>query len=227
MLKKETVVVTGGRRGIGKAIVEALHGDGYTVIAVAKSKDRGELGDLIPYVSCDLSIHEQRLDLLEKIGGCDILINNAGIAHNYPLGEYPLVEWYRIFEVNVHAVCMLSSQAARTGCKRIVNIGSISGLGSARNISGYTATKHALVGLTKAMSNEFAPRGCTVNCILPGFIRTDMLELADEQTIVGRIPVGRIGSPEDIVPLVKLLISDEAAYMTGGIYPVDGGWLAR
>jgi 2-deoxy-D-gluconate 3-dehydrogenase len=226
MLKK-VAVVTGGRRGIGRAIVDAFHADGMTVVVVSKSPDRAGLDIFIPYMMVDLSDSKSVSGLMDKIGGCDILINNAGIAHHYSLMEYPIEEWHRIFEVNVHAVASLSAQAVRYGCKRIVNIGSISGVTSARNISGYTATKHALVGLTKAMSNEWAPNGVTVNCILPGFIRTDMLELADEQTIVGRIPVGRIGSPEDIVPLVKLLISDEAAYMTGGIYPVDGGWLAR
>jgi 2-deoxy-D-gluconate 3-dehydrogenase len=115
----------------------------------------------------------------------------------------------------------------RLGCKRIINIASISAFNGARNIVGYAATKHAMVGMTKCLSNEWAPLGVTVNNIAPGFIQTDMLQLADPTTIIGRIPVGRIGEPQDVAGAMLFLASDESSYITGSTIMVDGGWSGR
>jgi 2-deoxy-D-gluconate 3-dehydrogenase len=223
-LKGKIAVVTGGRRGIGRAFAVALNNAGCKVVAIAKSKDRGDLPVGVQYVSMDLSKPEKRVLDLEHV---DILINNAGMGLIKPAIETTYYEWLEVMEVNVAAVFDLSCQVASLGCKRIINISSINGVNSARNVSAYTSSKHAVIGLTKSLSNEWAGNGVTVNCIVPGYIQTDMLDLKAPQTIMGRIPVGRFGIPEDLVPLMMLLVSDEARYMTGGVYPVDGGWLAR
>ena len=223
-LAGKTVIVTGGRRGIGREFAVRLNDMGAQVYAIAKSKDRGFLPSDIEYISMDLSKPERRTLPVNYV---DILINNAAILLNKPALETTCQEWNEVMETNVSAMFDLSCQAVRAGCKRIINISSVNGVSSARNVAAYTASKHAVIGLTKSLSNEWAPNGVTVNCIIPGYTVTDMLNLKDPKTIIGRIPSGRLGTPKDIVPLLFLLISDGAQYMTGGVYPVDGGWLAR
>jgi 2-deoxy-D-gluconate 3-dehydrogenase len=221
----KVAVVTGGRRGIGRACALALREAGATVIVIAKSPDRGDLPVDIGYLMADLSIRPERDGLLERVGHIDILVNNAGISTIKPALDLTLDEWGRIMEVNLTAVFDLSCQAVRLGCKRIINIASISGRTGARGISVYCASKHALIGLTKVLSNEWADRGVTVNCISPGFIQTEMLKI--DTTNIGRIPVGRVGTPEEVAPLMLLLASDDGRYMTGADYLVDGGWCGR
>ncbi|HLP82397.1 MAG TPA: SDR family oxidoreductase [Nitrosomonas sp.] len=229
---KKVAIVTGGRRGIGRAFALALREKGATVAVVAKSADRGDLpDDVFYYGNTDLASQSNRENLVTSIavecGKPNILINNAAISHPYPGLEYPIDEWRKILEVNVTAVFDLACQAVRLGCNRIINIASISSFNGARNIVGYATTKHAIIGMTKCLSNEWAPQGVTVNNIAPGFIQTDMLQLADPKTIIGRIPVGRIGDPQDVVGTMLFLASDESSYITGSTIMVDGGWLGR
>lgn len=231
-LKGKVAVVTGGRRGIGCAFSLALRDAGAKVVVVAKSADRGDLPDDIVYAGkTDLSRSGERENLIDLItNGCgkpDILINNAAISHPYSALDYPVDDWNNILELNLTAVFDLSCQAVRLGCKRIINIASISAFNGARNIVGYAVTKHAMIGMTKCLSNEWAPLGVTVNNIAPGFIQTDMLQLSDPKTVVGRIPVGRIGAPQDVVGAMLFLASDESSYVTGSTIMVDGGWLGR
>jgi 2-deoxy-D-gluconate 3-dehydrogenase len=231
-LKGRVAVVTGGRRGIGRAFALALVEAGAKVVVVAKSVDRGDLPEEVAYVGgTDLARSDHRADLLQSIasqhGKLDVLINNAGISHPYSALDYPIDEWEKILAVNLTAVFDLSRQSVRLGCKRIINIASISAFNGARNIIGYAVTKHAMLGMTKCMSNEWAPLGVTVNNIAPGFIQTDMLSLSDPQTIVGRIPAGRIGMPQDVTGAMLFLASDDSAYITGTTIVVDGGWLGR
>ena len=231
-LNGKVAVVTGGRRGIGRALALALRDAGVKVVVVAKSADRNDLPNDIVYVGgIDLSLSSDRENLLDLLmrdsGEPNILINNAAISHPYSALDYPADEWGKIVEVNLTAVFDLSCQAVRLGCKRIINIASISAFNGARNIVGYATTKHAMIGMTKCLSNEWGSLGVTVNNIAPGFIQTDMLQLADPNTIIGRIPAGRIGKPQDVTGAMLFLASDESCYITGSTIMVDGGWLGR
>ena len=224
-LKRKTAVVTGGRRGIGRACALALMGVGYKVIVIALSENRGDLPEEIEYLDNDLSAY-----IGWKLPKCDVLVHAAGIAHGYPIREYGVEEEREIWSVNYHAAVDLSRMAVYDGAKRIVNITSVSAFNGARNNSEYCATKAALTAWTKCASNEWAPLGVTVNCIAPGFIETDMLKFRDEQhkqDIIGRIPVGRLGKPEDVTGALLFLVSDAAQYVTGTTIVVDGGWMAR
>jgi 2-dehydro-3-deoxy-D-gluconate 5-dehydrogenase len=231
-LNGKVAVVTGGRRGIGRALALALRDAGVKVVVVAKSADRNDLPNDIVYAGgIDLSLSSDRENLLDLLmrdsGEPNILINNAAISHPYSALDYPADEWGKIVEVNLTAVFDLSCQAVRLGCKRIINIASISAFNGARNIVGYATTKHAMIGMTKCLSNEWGSLGVTVNNIAPGFIQTDMLQLADPNTIIGRIPAGRIGKPQDVTGAMLFLASDESCYITGSTIMVDGGWLGR
>lgn len=231
-LKGKVAVVTGGRRGIGRAFALALQDAGAKVAVIAKSADRGDLPDDIIYAgSIDLAKSCYRENLISSItrdcGTPDILINNAAITHSYSALDYPVDEWDKIIAVNLTAVFDLSCQAVRLGCKRIINIASIQAFNGACNISAYAITKHGIIGMTKCLSNEWAPRGVTVNNIAPGFIQTDMLQLADPSTIISRIPVGRLGEPKDLVGAMLFLASEDSNYVTGSTIIVDGGWLGR
>jgi 2-dehydro-3-deoxy-D-gluconate 5-dehydrogenase len=214
--------VTGGRRGIGRAIATSLYEAGYHVIVIAKSLDRGTLPADIEYWQSDAAENHDRYG-----GHCDVLVNCAGVSWTHPVMDYPKDERAEIWNVNYHSAVKMAVWAVGVGCKRIVNITSVSAFNGARNNSEYCATKAALTAWTKCASNEWAPMGITVNCIAPGFIETDMLKLADPQTIIGRIPAGRLGQPEDVVGAVLFLVSDAAQYVTGTTIVVDGGWLGR
>jgi 2-dehydro-3-deoxy-D-gluconate 5-dehydrogenase len=216
-------VVTGGRRGIGRAIALALRDAGYDVIAISKSTDRGDLPREIAYMSCDLTF-----DIPKVV--CDVLVNCAGMVKLSPINGFSEEDRIDMWEVNYHAPVRLSQTAVENGCKRVVNITSVSAFNGARNNSEYCATKAALTAWTKCASNEWAPMGVTVNCVAPGFIETDMLQFRDEQhekDIIGRIPAGRLGKPEDVTGAVLFLLSDAARYITGTTIVVDGGWTAR
>lgn len=219
----KTAVVTGGRRGIGRACALALYDAGYKVNVIAKSQDRGDLPPDMGYMSLDLS----RANIEPT---CDVLVNAAGIARGYSVGDYPVDERNELWSINYFVAVLLARYAVKKGCKRIVNITSVSAFNGARNNSEYCATKAALTAWTKCASNEWAPMGVTVNCIAPGFIDTDMLQFRDEQhkqDVIGRIPVGRLGKPEDVTGALLFLVSDAAQYVTGTTIVVDGGWLGR
>jgi 2-deoxy-D-gluconate 3-dehydrogenase len=160
------------------------------------------------------------------------MVNNAGISHSYEALSYTGDEWSNMMEVNLTTVFDLSCQAVRLGCKRVIQIASTNAFNGARNIVGYSTAKHGLIGMTKCLSNEWAPLGVTVNNIAPGFIDTEMIGSITNNTkrtgeIVGRIPVGRLGTPKDLVGAMLFLASEEARYVTGTTLVVDGGWLGR
>jgi 2-deoxy-D-gluconate 3-dehydrogenase len=243
----KVALVTGGRRGLGRAMVLGLARAGARVAVCARSPEADELGrevaalggDLF-YLQADLGIRAQRQGLVDRVvarfGRLDILVNNAGFQAQGEAESYPLDTWDRDLELLLTAVLDLSQQAAPVmaaqGGGRIIHIASTSSFQGARRIIGYAAAKHALVGLTRCMANEWAARGINVNAIAPGVFETDMASgllgdpaRADEMR--GRIPAGHFGRPEDIVGPLLFLASEAASHVHGHMLLVDGGWMGR
>lgn len=237
-------LVTGGRRGIGRAVVEGLLRAGADVVSVS----RGELPDDMFSLAAELgrSLYSMPADLAspsareglclrasDKMGGLDILVNNAGNQNKAPVSEYSLDMFRDDYMVMVEAVYDLSRQAADImGAGSIVNVSSVSGFQGARNIVGYSTAKHAVIGLTKCLANELAAKGVRVNCLAPGLVETDMAkDTVDDPKkraeMLGRIPSGRFGVPGDIVGPLIFLCSDAARHVHGATIVVDGGWMGR
>lgn len=222
-MDKPVCVITGGARGIGRAIRNYLEDD-YTVVSVGRSTEN--------HVICDLLHEGARRDLLKAIaiytGNIDVLINNAGFQHFAPAEDYPLWDWCDQMEM-LTAYFDLSQQAYRLGAKRIINISSVAGIRGARGEVGYAVAKAGVVHLTKCLSNEWGHE-CTVNCIAPSWVKTDMLagSFRDEEhmtQITKLVPAGRLGEVEDLLPAVDYLL--KADYVTGAVLVVDGGFINR
>lgn len=238
----KVALVTGASRGIGKAIAEALAAAGYTVIGTATSD--GGADNITGYLQqagnpgCGMTLNVSDQDSVssvikaigEQFGAPLVLINNAGITRDNILMRMKSEEWDDVIDTNLSALyrvtkaCLRGMTKARWG--RIVNITSV--VGSMGNIgqSNYAATKAGAEGFSRALARELGSRAVTVNCIAPGFIDTDMTrELSDDQRnlMLGQIPLGRLGAPEEIAALVAFLCSDAAAYITGETVHVNGG----
>ena len=222
-------IVTGAASGIGAATVRRLERDGAEVIAV----DRAGNG-----LIADLSIDAGIAAIVAAAGDrLDILINNAGVFAAAPLADHTDSIWANAFAVNVTAPFRLSRALApllaRSAAGRIINTGSIlSSFGDA-TLAAYSASKHAVLGLTRALANELGPMGITVNCIQPGAIVTGMTQpifdrSADSASYyVGRSALGRLGQPEDIADVFAFLASDDARFITGQGIMVDGGVMSH
>jgi len=243
----KVALVTGGLRGLGRAMTLGLAKAGAQVAIVAKSLQPGsiiqELNDLgsVPlYLPADLSQRQQRMGLVEKVvarfGRLDILVNNAGFQARSPAIAYREEQWDCDISLLLTAVLDLSQQAADfmlpQGSGKIINIASISSFQGARNIVGYATAKHGLIGLTKCLANEWASKGINVNAIAPGLFDTDMARHVTSDPvktaeIVGRIPAGRFGNPDDMVGPLLFLASDASRYVHGCTLLVDGGWMGR
>ena len=248
-LSGKTALVTGAKRGIGRAIAVALARHGADIIAVSASQEAegSEVGRLVEAEgrsftgrACDLSNRERTHDLIDWIGGqnrrVDILVNNAGTSNVAPAIEQTDEDWDGVLEVNLSAPFILARELAKpmvdAGRGKIIFTSSILGFRGGNEVAGYTATKTALVGLTKALANEWAQFGVNVNAIAPGYVATDMTQpIRDDpdryQAVLDRIPAGRWGTPEDIAGAVVFLASDAADYVHGTVIAVDGGWLGR
>ena len=172
----------------------------------------------------------------EALGGVDILVNNAGTITRAPAVDYPDSDWDQVLRVNLDAVFHLTKAAGRSmldrGHGRVINVASMLSFQGGVFIPAYTASKHAVAGLTKAFANEWAASGVTVNAIAPGYLATDNTAAlrADperERAIRDRIPAGRWGTPADLQGAFVFLASAASAYVTGTVIGVDGGWLAR
>ncbi len=243
----KTALITGGRRGLGKAMALGLAENGADIAVVAKSPDADDLkrsieqlGRKFFYVPVDLSDRNARKQVIpavmEEMGHIDILINNAGIQEKAPLESYTDRQWDFDLSLMLSAVFELSREVSvsmiRKGAGKIINLASISSFQGARGIIGYATVKHAIVGLTKCLANELAPHGINVNAIAPGLFKTDMANEVFEnqeraEIIRGRIPAGRFGEPADIVGPVLFLSSDMSRHVHGHVLLVDGGWMGR
>ncbi len=238
-LNDKTALVTGATGGIGDAIARTLHARGAKVVISGTRAERlealaADLGDNCHIVAADLSDPAAPDALIaaaaEAAGGVDILINNAGLTRDNLAMRMKDEEWQQVLDVNLSAAFRLSRAVLRAMMKarwgRIVTVTSVVGATGNPGQVNYAASKAGLTGMTKALAQEVASRGITVNCIAPGFIETPMTDvLSDDQktTLLERIPTGRLGLPEDIAASAAYLASDEAGYVTGQTLHVNGG----
>lgn len=238
-LTGKTALVTGASGGIGAAIARALHGAGASV-ALSGTREAPlqdlatELGARTHVLPCNLS-DPQAVEALPKaaieaLGGLDILVNNAGITRDTLMMRMSDEQWSQVLDVNLTAAMRLMRGALRPMMKarwgRIVNISSVVGATGNPGQANYVAAKAGLVGLSKALAQEVASRGITVNCVAPGFIATPMTEVlsdAQQDALTARIPAGRMGTPDEIAAGVLYLSSMEAGYVTGAVLHINGG----
>ncbi|MGR3496803.1 3-oxoacyl-ACP reductase FabG [Citreimonas sp.] len=238
-LTGKTALITGASGGIGGAIATALHGAGATVglsgTREAPLKELAEtLGERAHVLPCNLSdadaVNALPKQAAEAMGSVDILVNNAGITRDNLFMRMSEDEWSSVLEVNLTATYRLSKGVLRGMMKarwgRIVNISSVVGATGNPGQGNYAAAKAGMIGMSKSLAYEVAARGITVNAVAPGFIETAMTDkLTDDQKaqILGQIPSGRMGRPEEIAAAVLYLSSPESAYVTGTTLHVNGG----
>ena len=238
-LTGKRALVTGASGGLGGAIARALHGQGASVGLSGTRREAlealaGELGDRAFVLPCDLSDKASVEALVPSaeaaLGGLDILVNNAGVTRDNLFIRMKDEEWDQVIRVNLEAAFRLSRAAAKPMMKarfgRIVSITSVVGTTGNPGQANYAASKGALTAISKAMAQELASRGITVNCVAPGFITspmTDALPDAQKEALTGRIPAGRLGEGADVGAAVAYLASKEASYVTGQTLHVNGG----
>ena len=242
-LSQKVALVTGGSRGIGRAICVALGGAGAYVAVTVRGNEpaaaetlsqviaAGGQGELLPFDVADAEAsHAAVSDLAKRKDRLDILVNNAGIAIDQLLMRVKPDDLERTWATNINGPIFCSKAAIRPMMRsrsgRIINISSVVGETGNPGQVVYGASKAALIGATKTLAREYASRGITVNAVAPGYIETDMtseLPAAAVEAILAQTPVGRIGRPEEVAAAVLFLASDEAAYVTGHVLSVNGG----
>lgn len=239
--------MTGAGRGLGQAIAVGLAEAGANLILVTnrssaeETKAKAEaLGAKARIVQTDVADRSKLTDIIdasvETFGGLDILVNNAGIIRRAPAVEHAYSDWQEVLDVNLNSVFVLCQLAGELmieqGRGKIINIASMLSYQGGINVPGYTASKHAVAGLTKALANEWASKGVQVNAIAPGYMSTDNTEAlrndpVRSRQILERIPAGRWGSDEDLIGPAIFLASSASDYMNGHVLCVDGGWMNR
>ena len=238
-LTGQTAFVTGSTRGIGLAIARALHQAGARVAIVGRDLARAEavaaeLGDRAAGVACDVA-HASQVDAAiaaaeAALGPITVLVNNAGLTRDNLLIRLSDTEWDQVLDANLKGAFHTMRSVARGMMKRrqgrIINITSVVGIMGNKGQANYAASKAGLIGLTKAVAQEYASRNVLVNCVAPGFIETDMTAALPPEAsaaLLSAIPLGRFGQPEEVAGAVLFLASDLARYITGHVLVVDGG----
>ena len=235
-------VVTGGARGIGRTVCERLSIEGARIVAVDRNaaaleevvavlKGRGgEALAVVADIANPAEVEALAARTLEVFGRVDILVNNAGITRDGLLLRMSEEDWDAVLDINLKGAFLCTKALTRPMMKqrwgRVVSVSSVIGLIGNAGQANYAASKAGLLGLTKAVAKELASRHITVNAVAPGFIETAMTEALDEKVrgaLQAQIPLGRLGSPEDVANAVAFLCSEEAAYITGQVIAVDGG----
>lgn len=244
-MMEKTAFVTGGSRGIGRAVVRRLAAEGYAVginYLQSRTAAEGLASEIRAQGGRALAVQADVADRAavraaigraeEALGPIALLVNNAGIAQNDLFQDTPEELWRRMFAVHAdgafHTIQAVLPRMLheKEGC--IVNVSSIWGLRGAACETAYAASKAALIGLTRSLAAELAPSHIRVNCVAPGVIRTDMVEALGEETIASlaeQTPAGRLGTPEDVAKAVAFLAGPEADFITGQVLTVDGGFI--
>lgn len=241
ILQNKVAVVTGGSRGIGKAIAEKFAAEGASVAILYSSNSASadavveeirNAGGTAKAYQCHVENSDEVWktidDVVNDLGKIDILINNAGITRDKLLMMMKEEDFDDVISVNLkgayNTMRKVCPMLARQRWGRIINLSSIAGINGNAGQVNYSASKAGLIGMTKSAAREFAGRGITVNAIAPGFVETDMTEkFASDENVMKRIPVGRMGRPDEIASLALFLASDAAAYITGEVIRIDGG----
>ena len=242
LLADKVAVVTGAGRGIGRAVALAYARMGADVACVSRTEENSAnvaaeveaLGrrawPLAVDVSDTAAVDAAAKEILELAGRVDILVNNAGVTRDNLLMRMSEEEWDTVLNTNLKGAFNFTRALTRPFIKqrsgRIINIASVVGLIGNAGQSNYAASKAALIGFTKSIARELAPRGITVNAIAPGFIETDMTAVLDDKVreeVLGRVPLGRFGSSDDIAHAAAFLAMEPTGYVTGQVLTVDGG----
>ncbi len=245
-LAGKKALVTGASKGIGASIAIAMAQAGADIVLVGRSLDsllstRTEIENLGRTTETLIADVESRVQIMMAFKSIEqlnveIVVNNAGSISRSPAIETSLKDWDRIIDTNLNSVFQISQLCAKSmlakGHGRIINIASLLSFQGGINVPAYTASKHAVAGVTKALANEWGAKGVTVNAIAPGYISTDNTQAlrndADRNnSILARIPIGRWGTPKDLAAVAVFLASPAAAYINGEIITVDGGWMGR
>lgn len=246
-LAGRTALVTGARTGIGRAVALGLADAGADLVLWGRDADgltevveevraRGAATEVVAADLADLDAVGAAVDHLLATRTVDVLVNNAGTILREDAVGTSFEDWQRVIDVNLHATWLLSQRVGATmvlrGSGSIVQVASLLSFQGGLRVPAYAASKHAVAGLTKALANEWAGAGVTVNAVAPGYISTDNTaalreDPERERAIRERIPAGRWGEPEDLVGAVVFLASPAAKYVNGHVLVVDGGWMGR
>lgn len=241
-LENKVAIITGGTAGIGAAAAKKFAQEGAKVTVWARNTEKGKAfveamakeGYTICFDAVDTSNYEQVVAATKRVfdanGKIDILINNAGITNDSTLKKMTPEQWQSVIDINLtgtfYCTKAVNQYMVEAGWGRIINVSSVVGLYGNFGQTNYVATKAGVIGMTKTLGRELGKKGVTVNAVAPGFIATDMVAKMPEDVLKGmiaKVPVGRLGKPEDIANAFCFLASDEAAYVNGAVLSVDGG----
>ena len=245
-LSGKKALVTGASKGIGAGIAIAMAKAGADIVLVGLSEESlkatrdaiEKVGKKSEVLICDVQSKVEISEAFKDIDhlNVDVLVNNAGSISRSPAIETSLEDWDRIININLNSVFQISQLCAKSmlsrGNGRVINIASLLSFQGGINVPAYTASKHGVAGVTKALANEWGAKGVNVNAIAPGYISTDNTEALRNDpdrnaSILARIPVGRWGNPDDLAAVAVFLASPASSYINGEILTVDGGWMGR